>query len=173
MKLWLSFLVFTTCTSCAYLKNDAVIQQTEAENWQKSEDALVYACKDEGDILVSLNQKLATEGSTYLLFGIIPVGEANFSDRNFNLSIIYKSKSWVCDKGDVSLLTNNKVFPVSKLWPQENFESMTRCTYSWSKNFLEHSEITVNFNKNSTCNIPPIKLFYEKKLNYKYDSIAG
>ena len=102
------FLLASMISACAYLKSESHIQNIVAAGWKDNGKVFTYSCENNVEISVLLNQSLAVKGSTYLLFGIAPIGKAKFADQQLNLSIVFNPKEKICKTEDTYLLVSNE-----------------------------------------------------------------
>ncbi|WP_169749017.1 hypothetical protein [Gynuella sunshinyii] len=165
------FLLASILSGCAYLKNEAHVQNIFAAGWKDSEKILTYSCQNNIEISVLLNQPLATNGSTYFLFGMAPIGKAKFADQQLNLSVIFIPKEKVCKIEDIYLLVGNEKLLPSSVWSPLSENGM--CLYLWSKELPKAGDLSINFEKFQGCEAPPIKVIYENKSSYNYDRLGG
>jgi hypothetical protein len=165
------FLLASMISACTYLKSESHIQNIVATGWKGSGKVFTYSCQNNIEISVLLNQPLAVNGSTYLLFGIAPIGKAKFADQQLNLSVVFNPKGKICKTEDLYLLVNNEKFKPYSVWSQQSENGI--CKYLWSNRLPKSGSISINFENIQGCVIPSIEVIYEAKSSYNYDRLGG
>lgn len=165
------FLLSSMISACAYLKNESHIQNIVAAGWKDTGKVFTYSCKNNIEISVLLNQPLAVKGSTYLLFGIAPIGKAKFADQQLNLSVVFNTKEKICKTEDTYLLVNNEKLKPYSVSSQQSENGI--CRYLWSNKLPESGSVSINFEDIQGCVISPIEVIYETKSSYNYDRLVG
>lgn len=172
-------ILMSTLTGCAYTSRDTYLNPVDSAAWGKTTDTstdtqlLTYQC-GKNEITVRIRQTLEADSSTYLMFFVVPVGNADLFDKEYDgVYVTYNygklSKPSDCLGKKIQLVSNGTTYKPKEAREIRLDKETPSCSVRWDAPINTSGEFSIVLPETEVCEVPQINFTYKTGNKYKHD----